>query len=161
MGRKEGTGLLTSSLTKWAAVTDVQLQQRNAGEVLWESVVARSCADAVREAFDTALLSSHPSEVIRVQLTGSDSTTAMLLLPCCPEDVVNGVWVVVVDESGGSNAAAVWQQEHASGWQTLGADENAKLEEAFVQNLNRVPLVLDGRQMLVWLHRMVAIDVDL
>ena len=65
-----------------------------------------------------------------------------------------------------------------SGWQTLGAEENAKLEEAFVQNLNRVPLVLDGesaepccrgmtsrvlagRQMLVWVHRMVAIDVDL
>lgn len=34
-----------------------------------------------------------------------------------------------------------------SGWQTLGAEENAKLEEAFVQNLNRVPLVLDGESV--------------
>lgn len=50
--RTAGDGIATGSLTQWANVSEVQLTQRQVGEVLWEGVVAEGSATQTRLAFE-------------------------------------------------------------------------------------------------------------
>merc|ERR1711998_189449 len=109
-----------------------------------------------------------------------EAPVSMLILPICAGKEATGAWAVCVDQSNNpkpssslpasslpssrsaaASPAGVWQyQDPTRGWVSLPIRVCATLEDAHTQSLNRVPIEIEGRQSLAWLHRMVAIEVD-